>query len=146
MQLYIPTLGTQLVLDSDWTFLLAPEDRNKTLYELLGKYQDQDFYHGAKPTWVNVHTPNERITISRRALNIEEEKMWAPREFTLPRGTLLQVDRIYIRKGMDDFDSITFTMPGKKVVVDGMTVRRQVRFWVPLDHANNIHFTLANHD
>lgn len=139
MQLYIPPLGSQLILSADWTFLLSPEERNKTLFEYMGKYQDQPMYRGSRPvSKVVPATKDSRAHI--RALTLEEEKLWAPKEITLPAGTLLQVDRIYIRKGQDDFDSITFTLPGKQVRVDGITVRRTVRFWTTLEDANRIQF------
>jgi hypothetical protein len=60
---------------------------------------------------------------------------WQGNEFrvTLPARTQLIVDRIYIKKGAPDFDSITFRIgecPNKAF--------RKKRFWVKLRDANRI--------
>lgn len=46
----------------------------------------------------------------------------------LPTGTILEVDRIYIRQGASNFSSITFKIRGKRVY----------RFWIPLNKVNEI--------
>jgi len=46
----------------------------------------------------------------------------------LKAGTILEVDRIYIRKGAEDFSSVTFKIRGNKVL----------RFWAKLQDVNNI--------
>lgn len=51
-------------------------------------------------------------------------------KYTLPAETILTVDRIYIRKGNEEYSSLSFTLPGKK------------RFWAKLSDVNNIHFNL----
>lgn len=103
--LFIPPLGTELELAEDWTFDLYGESRNWDFFERMGlDYPDHD---------VN----------------------WEPRciETTLPAGSILKIDRIYIRKGQKDFDSVTFFLTfcrGKKVT--------KARFWVKLEDANKI--------
>lgn len=60
---------------------------------------------------------------------------------TLPVGTVLRVDRIYIRSGKKEWDSITFsickhphfTEMKRKIVADG-------RFWAKLEDVNEIEF------
>lgn len=60
---------------------------------------------------------------------------------TLPAGSKLKVDRIFIRKGAGDYDSMTFWLVDcpnkawapKKV---GGTATTRLRFWVKLDDAN----------
>lgn len=49
-------------------------------------------------------------------------------DYSWPAGTILEVDRIYIRKGAADFSSVTFKIRGKKVI----------RFWVKLEDVNRI--------
>lgn len=49
---------------------------------------------------------------------------------TLPAGTVLKVDRIYIRSNHRDYDSITFRVIGVK----------NARFWVKLHDANTIEY------
>ena len=55
----------------------------------------------------------------------------------MPIGTELKVSRIFIRKGANNYDSVTFT--GK---YSHFGVKHKVRFWVTLADANNIEFTV----
>lgn len=57
---------------------------------------------------------------------------------TLPKGTQLKIDRIYIRKGQDEYSSITFYIedcPDKT-----FKPKKKIRFWVKLSDVNNIIF------
>lgn len=64
----------------------------------------------------------------------------------LPAGTILKVDRIYIRKGLKDFSSITFFAEGLGEVEVargyGWSKRKikqkSLRFWVKLNDCNKI--------
>jgi hypothetical protein len=56
-----------------------------------------------------------------------------PKPFTLPVRTVLSVERIYIRKGAERFDSITF-----RVKSSPWTECEKARFWVALDDANEM--------
>lgn len=137
-QLYIPTIGDTLKLTSDWQFGLTQESRNVSLFAHLGMTQ-----HALK----SYHWESEP----------DDTPVW------LPAGTLLKVDRLYIRKNQGDFDSITFTVPGVKVATPyeeydynqvigkhqhGYDIyqtvvkhkNRPLRFWVPLKEANTIQF------
>jgi len=135
MKLYIPALGEQLRLTVDWTFNLYDEDRNSTLMEFIGDTRSTG--------WV---------------LNKQHTSI----PCTIPAGSVLKIERIYIRKGQGDFDSVTFTWPGKKTMA--RTVQRKVdvwrghgqpmeshfvtdkiqsrvvRFWAKLDDVNNLEF------
>lgn len=51
---------------------------------------------------------------------------------TLPAGTNLKVDRIYIRKGISEYSSITFYATIGK---------NKIRFWAKLSDCNTIEFT-----
>lgn len=104
-QLHIPPLGGELVLAKDWTFNLFAEHRNMGLFQALKikEPRDKNGYYDPK-----LSTP-----------------------VTLPAGTLLIVRRYYIRQGMTNFDSVTFSAKiGKK----------QHRFWAKLADANKIEF------
>lgn len=133
MKLYVPTNGDKLKLVADWTFTVynvGYDDRNETLLH--------------------------RADVKK----VERQSEWDPRHtvvdyprkstVTLPANTVLQVDRVYIRKFNsasksidDDYDSITFqviehpTWPrdGKRKVM--------ARFWVKLRDANSIEFEHA---
>lgn len=50
---------------------------------------------------------------------------------TFPKDTILKVDRIYIRKGAEDFSSLTFYVTINK---------KAYRFWAKLEDVNNIEF------
>lgn len=133
-RLSIPELGTKLVLAEDWSFGLHKEMRNTTLFELLGldwRYNWRD-YHPKNPPPVAV---------------------------TLPKGTELVIDRIYIRKGAKEYSSVTFLVPRKKTKKKEVTRTatsiggpqhgqtfnytavergRPVRFWAKLADVNKI--------
>lgn len=101
--LFIPPLGTSITLAQDWAFELHREHRNYDFFGHLGLQY---------PTW-----------------DSKVESVSA----TLPAGTILKIDRIYIRKGQKDYDSVTFHVvnsKGKKVT--------NARFWVKLADANKI--------
>ncbi len=51
---------------------------------------------------------------------------------SLPAGTVLMVDRIYIRQGREDWSSVTFKVP-------------KGRFWAKLDEVNNMEFEKIGH-
>jgi hypothetical protein len=74
-------------------------------------------------------------------------------EFTMPKGSQLRVDRIYIRKGSSDFSSITFFWSNalKKLNIKEIETKNKVwrtsrkikspRFWAKLDDVNKIKLT-----
>jgi hypothetical protein len=64
---------------------------------------------------------------------------------TIPAGTTLKVDRIYIRKGASDYSSITFFAEGlgEVEVTQGWSNKKKVkkkalRFWAKLSDCNEI--------
>lgn len=69
---------------------------------------------------------------------------------TLPTGTVLAVDRIYIRKGASDYSSITFYAKGLgeseiKNRWSGKTTKwKAQRFWAKLQDCNQIEFELLD--
>jgi len=52
----------------------------------------------------------------------------------LPIQTILKVDRIYIRKGLPDFNSITFWLEESPL----LKIKKKKRFWTKLADANKI--------
>lgn len=56
---------------------------------------------------------------------------------TLKKGTILTIDRIYIRKGAKDYDSISFRINKSN---EPRFKKKGIRFWVKLDEANNINY------
>ena len=124
MQFFIPELGKQFRLTREWSVPVQREHRNETVLEAMLDEQTMAqyghhgyyYYHG---------DPVFHI-------------------IAFPAGTVLQVDRIYIRQGVKDFNSVTFRvvsspdvrlMPprkGGKAVSGG----KGKRFWVKLQHVN----------
>lgn len=124
MQLFIPTIGTHLCLTDDWTFKLHQESRNFAVRQaLLGAdtiipadcwYHPEKYARGSEPL-----------------------------DMTLPAGTIITVDRIYIRKAIGDFDSVTFFIkncpdPRFASKKNKGTFKGSARFWAKLDDVNNI--------
>lgn len=69
------------------------------------------------------------------------------RPVTLPAGSVLKVDRLYVKKGQGAFDSVTFYLKGHArpgyiwMSVTGRKYKmpkKPVRFWVKLHDANKI--------
>ena len=109
MKLYIPILGEQLRLTADWKFDLYNEERNSTLMNYVGDTRE-----------IIWRSPQGEPCM-------------------LPAGTILKCDRIFIRKGSEDYNSITFFLVGKKTETKKIP-SRAVRFWVTLEDANSIEF------
>ncbi len=113
-QMFIPTIGFQFYLGQDWTFTLHRESRNTDLFDALGVITE------SQKVWNERFEP--RMGWDRDKMKISDDEYIAAAnewreirdkldntvQVTLPVETLLKVDRIYIRKGASDFDSITF--------------------------------------
>lgn len=108
MQLFIPELGTCLKLTADWTFKLHYEHRNSALLNLIKQPIKYTYMTGVPGPW----------------------------DYTIPAGTVLRVSRIYIRKGLSDFSSLTFSV----VLPNGKKKKGQLsgRFFAKLSDVNNI--------
>ncbi len=88
MKLYIPSIGDEICLTKDWTFRLWNECRNESLMEFIGD--------------------------TRRATYGYLEEEYNSIACTIPAGQILKIDRIYIRKNKEDFDSVTFFWKGAR--------------------------------
>ena len=117
MKLFVPPLKTELKLTSAWTFDLHHEHRNKKMFEFM----NLDYTNPWQ--W-------------RRGHDDRWGRLPDPVSIKLPKGTVLVVDRIYIRQQAEDFDSITFrikSFPGKSP-----SGKKTARFWAKLDDCNGI--------
>lgn len=76
--LFIPELGTNLELNENWSFDLYAEYRN----ENFGKYNGQSLNRSS-------YKSNFDFWIESKSSSIP---------IVLPKGTILTIDRIYIRK------------------------------------------------
>lgn len=66
-------------------------------------------------------------------------------EVTIPAGTTIKVDRIYIRKGLQDYSSLTFYCSDLGSVVipkrySSNIKKKAIRFWAKLSDCNTIEF------
>lgn len=113
MRLYIPEIGDEIELEKDWDFTLVNEFRNDALLEK---------FHPEK--------------IKERRSSFDWKSYGKPvGTITLPKGTILKIDRIYVRKGASDYSSITFiTIPPDKK-------EKKIRFFASLTEANKIEFS-----
>jgi len=125
MKMFIPTIGTRLVLTEDWTFHLCFERRNQKFGEARGIVPP-----GPRTDWRKGWNQPEKAAV-----------------VTLPAGTILMVDRLYIRKGkshqlvsrpLSDFDSLTFYAYDPNVPTKAKKPKSIGRFWAKLADVNTI--------
>lgn len=150
--MFIPTIGDEITLASDWTFGLYYEYRNEAMICFT--------FPGVQFKWNDMQLPSgEKPVYGAKIADV-----------LFPKGTVLKVDRIYIRKGnaaMKEFDSVTFilqSIPKKDIaveipkdtyVLDGTLnkdgepnwklakttkLSKKPRFWVKLRDVNKIRF------
>ena len=109
----IPDIGYELKIQEDWTFNLKHEYRNK-LYDFL-----ED----------NKHIPSN---VSR----------YSTVPVTIFAGSVLSVDRVYIRKGVSDYSSVTFYLISNSfLTVDNIInikTSKRLRFFASLKEVNQI--------
>lgn len=135
MKLHIPSLGDKLELLSDWTFWLHYECRNESLFEYLGNTASW-----VPQTYKGHYTddyPTKIVNGTKLYLVPNRYLVWGnhkPIQVSLPKGTQLTIDRIYIRKGGADFNSVTFNLPKPK----DCKVKGRVRFWAKLEDVNEM--------
>jgi len=112
MKLFIPPLKTELRLMTAWKFNLHNESRNKTFYQLFKLPYIDRWTHG----W--------------------NKSLPGPVPVTLPKGTILILERIYIRNGAGSFDSLTFRI--KQLPNPPKTGKKTARFWARLEDCNGM--------
>lgn len=125
MKLYIPACGDRLRLTREWTFDLYLEHRNVKFA------QSKELIPIKFNAWTDgyEHEDGERYGGKLRHIKA-----------TLPKGTVLECDRVYIRtfnksniKVESDFDSITWKVINEKGKAAG-------RFWVKLPSCYDIEY------
>lgn len=108
MQLYIPNVGERIILAANWTFRLFNEGRCQPF---------NDCPSPAEP----VDNPNYSISQVKRC--------------TLPAGTVLLVDRVYLRQGLDAFASLSFRIGSTSAP---WVTKQRKRFWAKLEDVNQM--------
>jgi len=166
VKLYVPDIGDRIVLKNPWKFSLHSESRNSSFREELANnkmldlnpvydfyeemvkkygawfaqaYNVEDFLkeyfwkieplqHAYKNGLIDYETFEH---LRYRGLTPR------PALVELPAGTTLHVDRIYIRKGLNEYSSITFR-------VDKFPEKKNHRFWAKLSDTRNIEGTIES--
>jgi len=135
IRLFIPPLGTRLELTQTWEFPLMAEKRNKRLWEFLTREELPSIWG---TSLVNSSYYKDKYPLSATAC---QPSILA----TLPPGTILIVDRIYIRQGAKGFDSVSFRCERIPDIAGcaewgkpGLRKRTVGRFWAKLEDVNRI--------
>ena len=137
MILCMPTVGQKVrVLDGqEWKFKLYSEYRNYGAWEYFSEKSGHRF-EMERSGW---HCDFEIDGYENYRAYRDEHGEEPPRRHlpvTLPAESVLTIDRIYLRKGAGEFDSLTFILNGAKIPgKKGANAR--VRFWVKLDDVNS---------
>jgi len=143
-RLHIPRLGTEIVLAADWTFPLFDEHRNSGLLSAVGITVP----YRLLPDFWSVRQEERINAVSRSKWRMGDGTL--PEQshdyhhlchpVTIPRLATLSIDRIFIRKGASDFDSVTFWLKAKQnpVTINGRQLKKSLRFWAKLDDVNRI--------
>ncbi len=130
MRVHIPTIGTLFVLATDWQFDLYEESRNNKFANQ--KDLDLKYFRGSAWYWSRGTPPHgdDRARLPSRITPV-----------TLPKGTSLKVDRIYIRgktAESREFDSVSFFCnPGARSGIRG-------RFWAKLGDVNRLEVEIGD--
>lgn len=122
MKMYIPSLGDDIRLTSDWSFIVHAEYRNADILEYFDyDYQDE-----------------KQFSVEYAGLTWRWNGIPFLKPCTLPAGTVLRIKRIFIRQGATDFDSVTFVT--KLPTRGGNGKLTLIRFWAKLADVNKIDF------
>lgn len=129
MKLYIPACGDRLRLTKDWTFDLYLEHRNVKFAQL------KELVPKTFNAWNDGYEMIDRYRSKLKKITA-----------TLPKGTMLECDRVYIRtfsksavKVDNDFDSITWKIINEKGKAAG-------RFWTKLPDCYDIEYKQDSDD
>lgn len=166
MRLFVPEIGTKITLELDWTFSLYDEGRNESLFTCIDddKKKGLDLWtKGLNDLTKKCDDIRNRLTgipfnsTMYRAIIDEFNKAHSEYleyrrnkyslEVTIPKGTVLIMDRVYIRKNASEYSSLTFIIessPDPKFaptgIRKGFNHTGAKRFWAKLSDCNKLHF------
>lgn len=148
----IPEVGFKFTLASDWTFMLMKEYRNTSLWDLMVDSETNERLVKEHEKAIEIEVKKEKQYLKKAMEEYEQlspeerskrKSLWDGYEITrteieypvtLPLGTELTIDRIYIRKGMNDFSSLTFNINK----IPNITKKNRLRFFASLEDVNKI--------
>lgn len=153
-QIFIPPLGTVIQLEEDWHFKLYDESRNQSVLDAAGltpPYREDravswrdlsDTQRAAeidKSDWI--YTPHPGM--AHRAGDYNYWSGTWEHDFVFREGTELKIDRIYIRQGQDNFDSVSFRTRQWVSALGDPLFRaprkiKSLRFWAKLPDVNKM--------
>lgn len=159
-QIFIPPLGSVIRLEEEWRFPLHYERRNEKLMELSRlepPFKRHISRFGANDTWRNMSPKERKETIDATPWIFENGYpedgpqfdhygFWSgdwSHPFSFAEDTELKIDRIYLRQGQKDFDSVSFRSNCWVSEISAPAARiprktKGIRFWAKLSDVNNI--------
>lgn len=111
MKFFIPAVGTIFELQKPWEFLLYAESRNESLFKAFGSNVDQLVWEPVSEYFATATGFPESVQekLFKSCGEWGDTKLAA--KFSLPPGTVLKIDRVYVRSGQGgDFDSVTLNI------------------------------------
>jgi len=138
MKLFVPEIGTKLKLTQPWQFKLYNERRNLKPLQVWNLHKDPAFVQACSDRQQE-HLKSGKYWggpgYQDAYLYDMEDYAW---DCMLSADTVLQVDRIFIRKGMSGYSSLTFVVPETDDTALNTLSPHKRRFWAKLDDVNNI--------
>lgn len=153
--IFIPPLGSIIELEKDWCFHLHDEARNNKLQLAINSFPPYRNRDPHLPMWRQVSMADRKAEVDASEWEYEphsdmpadaDYNYWSgtwTRAMVFREGTRLKFDRIYLRRGQKDFDSVTFTTncwmssPGDPLFTASRKLK-SLRFWAKLDDVNQI--------
>lgn len=155
MKLHIPNIWDRFILENNWSFKLFLESRNnnflktfKNVFWIESKDRKIYFFDMEDLKKNNIDIPKMKEcsywsyqTIIETSIEEKEKIINKLKDFeiwinyipvTLPKDSILTIDRIYLRKGQKDFATISFWGYHESFW------KKKFRFWAKLNEVNNI--------
>lgn len=134
MKMFIPPLGTELVITETWSPTIEHERRNMGLIQAVALNKTVDPCSGEYLCdTCNVYG-SWRCPQCKHYVGTNVAKSVVP----FLSGIILIPDRYYIRKNCKEFDSVTFRIKSSNKTID------KKRFWVKLSDLDSLNVELAN--
>lgn len=146
MKLFIPTIGTQMELAKEWSFTIHYEYRNDKALEYFGLMDEYEKFNIEKREHnesvreiFKVNNPEIQITYYTKIDGLRTDAF--KKIVTIPKGSILIVDRVYIRNNRKEYDSLTFRLASTPTQIPkgkNKKLKSLCRFWAKLDDVNNM--------